>query len=197
MDKPLIYIASFLIVLLVLPMHEFAHAFAAVKAGDPTPKIEGRYTLNPLKQFDLLGLLMRVLVRFGWAKPVPINPYNFRNLKRDYFFVSVAGITANLILAFVFALLFTIYCVIAKNNVFGNVVAIHDAIMYDYPGIFFELYKAEYISIFSYIGLSLLYYILYLGIIVNINLFAFNLIPVFPLDGFRILDCLLKRKAKV
>jgi len=109
MDIVLSYVASFLIIILVLPVHEFAHAFAAVKAGDPTPKLAGRYTINPLKHFDLVGLLMLILVRFGWAKPVPVNPYNFSKPRRDYFLVSIAGILANFIMAFVFSLLYAVY----------------------------------------------------------------------------------------
>ena len=70
-------IASFLAVALVITLHEFAHAFVAYKCGDPTAKFSGRMTLNPIKHFDPLGILMFALAGFGWAKPVPINPYNF------------------------------------------------------------------------------------------------------------------------
>ena len=77
-----IYLANFLAILIVLPCHEFAHAFAAVKCGDDTPKYAGRYTLNPFAHFDPIGLVMLILLRFGWAKPVPVNPDNFRNYKQ-------------------------------------------------------------------------------------------------------------------
>ena len=94
------YIALFLAILLVMPLHEFAHAFVAVKCGDNTPRAAGRYTLNPFAHFDILGLLMLMIARFGWAKPVPINPYNFKNVKWGYFWTSVAGVLANLLTAF-------------------------------------------------------------------------------------------------
>ena len=93
------YMALFLAVLIVLPIHEFAHAYAAVKCGDNTPKFSGRLTLNPLAHFDVLGLLMIIFVRFGWAKPVPINPYNFRNRRRGYFWTSIAGVLSNYLTA--------------------------------------------------------------------------------------------------
>jgi Zn-dependent protease len=71
--------------MIVLPLHEFAHAFAAVKNGDLTPRLNNRYTLNPLAHFDLIGLICFAFVGFGWAKPVPINPYNFNNYKKGCF----------------------------------------------------------------------------------------------------------------
>ena len=80
-QKFILYLASFVAVLIVIPCHEFAHAFVAVKCGDETPRNSGRYTLNPFAHFDPLGLLMMVLLRFGWAKPVPVNPNNFKNYK--------------------------------------------------------------------------------------------------------------------
>ena len=86
-DYILKYISIFLALLIVLPLHEFAHAFAAVKCGDMTPKINGRYTLNPMAHFDAVGLACFILAGFGWAKPVPVNPSNFRHYKRGCIFV--------------------------------------------------------------------------------------------------------------
>ena len=71
--------AQFLAVIVVVTTHEFAHAFVAYKCGDPTAKFSGRMTLNPLKHIDPLGILMFALAGFGWAKPVPVNPYNFKD----------------------------------------------------------------------------------------------------------------------
>jgi len=88
-------------ILVALSFHEWAHAWAAYRRGDPTARNLGRMTLNPIAHIDPLGLIMLLLVRFGWAKPVPINPRNFRNPRRDEIYVSLAGVTVNLLLAFV------------------------------------------------------------------------------------------------
>ncbi len=105
-DVILEYVSIFLALLIVLPIHEFAHGFAAVKCGDFTPKLYKRYTLNPLAHFDICGLICFAIAGFGWAKPMPVNPNNFRNYKRGCFFVSIAGVTANYILAFIACPLF-------------------------------------------------------------------------------------------
>ncbi len=89
-------------VIFALTIHEFAHAFIAHKLGDNTAKIQGRMSLNPKVHFDIVGIICFLFLGFGWAKPVPINPYNFKNIKRDIFFVSIAGIVANLILVIIF-----------------------------------------------------------------------------------------------
>lgn len=156
------YTSVFLVLMIALPMHEFAHAFAAVRSGDDTPRIRGRYTLNPFAHFDPVGFLMLLLVHFGWAKPVPINPYNFRNLRRGYFWTSIAGVLTNITLAFLFTPL----------------------LMLVYKYIF-----AQYGGVFAYF---LLYFFLFF-VIVNVNLCIFNLIPVYPLDGYRILELCFRR----
>lgn len=93
-------------VLLGLTLHEWAHAYAACKLGDPTAKNLGRMSLNPLAHFDPLGLLCMLLLGFGWAKPVPINPRNFKNYRRDDIIVSLAGVVMNACIVVVFSLLF-------------------------------------------------------------------------------------------
>ena len=156
------YISVFLALLIVLPLHEFAHAFVADKSGDFTPRLNGRYTLNPLAHFDVLGLIMFVAAGFGWAKPVPVNPANFKRYKLDSFLVSVAGITANYITAFLF-----------------------------FPLFYLSGYVPEF-GLFTEVLQSTLYYIVSLSLV----FFVFNLIPIFPLDGYRIIDCFIKRKGK-
>ena len=84
---------------LALSFHEFAHAWAADRLGDPTPRHAGRLTLNPLTHLDILGTILLILYRFGWAKPVPINPLNFKNIRQGELLVSIAGPASNILLA--------------------------------------------------------------------------------------------------
>ena len=93
-------------ILIGLTVHEWAHAYAAYRLGDPTARNLGRMTLNPIAHIDLIGFLMLILVGFGWAKPVPVNPRNFKNYKRDDIIVSLAGIVTNLITAFLFSFVY-------------------------------------------------------------------------------------------
>ena len=159
------YMAVFLAVLVVLPLHEFAHAFAAVKCGDNTPRLAGRYTLNPLAHFDVLGLIMIVVAHFGWAKPVPINPYNFKDIKKGYFWTSIAGVLMNYLTAFIIYPVFVVFT--------------------DYVTFDFLLFD-ELLQMF-------LLYVFY----ISVNLVVFNLFPVYPLDGFRVMEAVTKRRGKV
>lgn len=163
-EKIIQYLARFLVLLFILPAHEFAHAFAAYKNGDDTARQMGRYTLNPLKHFDVVGLLCFIFVGFGWAKPVPVNPYNFNNYKKGCFWVSVAGILTNYALAFLF-----------------------------YP---LYIFAMLFLGVSRYECLFVVY-LFYAGFALNLSFFVFNLIPVFPLDGFRILDVFTKKRSKV
>lgn len=153
-EKIIFYICMFLAVLLVLPFHEFAHAFAAVKCGDETPRANGRYTLNPFAHFDVLGLACFVLVGFGWAKPVPVNPYNFRRYKRGMVWVSIAGVLANFIMAFLVYPLYELSLLIPDFGYFDDVVSLT----------------------------------LNFAFSMNLTFFIFNILPFYPLDGFRVID---------
>ena len=143
------------IILLSLTVHEFAHAATADALGDPTPRWEGRLTLNPLAHLDVFGTLALIITRrFGWAKPVPINPAYFKNWRQGMALVGVAGPLSNVVLAFLFALPYRL-------------------------------------------GISMPYYfdlISYFAIIINLGLASFNLIPIPPLDGSRLLLVFLRGK---
>ena len=157
----LIYILSTLtVVFLTLPVHEFAHGWAATRLGDYTPRYQGRLTLNPLAHIDYIGALCILLFGFGWAKPVQVNSRNFDNPRRDMAITAAAGPAANIIMAFI-ALLLGNLCYIIPVN--------HSVVIYVY---LFFLYVAD----------------------INIYLAVFNLIPIPPLDGSRILSAFLPPK---
>lgn len=146
----------------VLTFHEFAHAFAAYKSGDPTPKWNKRLTLNPLRHFDPLGLICFTLVGFGWAKPVPINPDNFKHYRRGLAFTASAGVIMNYIMAFVFYPLVLVVM---------NYLSV--PILSDFLGKLTRL-------LFMY----------------SLSFCVFNLLPFYPLDGFRIVEACSKRHGK-
>lgn len=100
--------------------HELAHGYAAYILGDNTAKKAGRLTLNPLKHMDLTGFLCMLVFKFGWAKPVPINPFNFKNRKRDTILVSLAGPVSNFIIAILIAFIFSLN--ISLSNTMFNVL---------------------------------------------------------------------------
>ena len=110
-------------ILISLCFHEFAHAFVAYKLGDPTAKMKGRLTIDPSKHLDVFGTIAILLCGFGWAKPVPINPRNFRHPKRDEILVSIAGVSMNLIIAFIACLIFLLGVRFGANDVFINIVS--------------------------------------------------------------------------
>lgn len=106
-------------VLLALTMHECAHGLVAYWCGDRTAKMMGRLSVNPIQHIDPVGMLMMIFAGIGWAKPVPVNPYNFRHGRRDDFFVSIAGITVNFILFVIF--LFVYYAMYVFGEAGGAV----------------------------------------------------------------------------
>ena len=140
--------------LIALTIHEYAHARVAVWMGDDTPKVMGRLSLNPIVHLDPFGLIMLWLFKFGWAKPVPINPNNFKNWRKGTILVSLAGPGANVMMAFLAAI---IYGILAKLQLLSGSVDIVLKFTYSY----------------------------------NIIFAIFNLIPLPPLDGSKVLTNLL------
>lgn len=167
MDYFIELLASFLAVIVVISFHEFAHAFVAYKCGDPTAKFEGRMTLNPIKHLDPLGAVLFAVAGFGWAKPVPINPLNFHNYRKGCFLTSAAGVAMNYAMAFLLYPIFFLVCYFLLPIVAGTYAAIF----------FFELFYC----LFAY----------------SLSFCVFNLLPVYPLDGFRMMDALTKKRGKV
>ena len=109
-------LARFIVLFTAITVHEYAHGLIAYKLGDPTAKYAGRLSLNPLSHLDPIGALCMVFFRFGWAKPVPINPMYFKDRKRDSAIVALAGPLSNIILAFLSTLVFAVYYVYVYIN---------------------------------------------------------------------------------
>lgn len=99
------FLITALAILFAISIHEFGHAYVAYLNGDPTAKNAGRMTINPISHIDVFGMLMMFLIHFGWAKPVPVNEYNYKNRRIGNITVSLAGITFNIVSAILFALL--------------------------------------------------------------------------------------------
>lgn len=153
-------------VIVAMTFHEFAHAWAATKLGDETPRQQGRLSLNPISHIDPVGLICLMLLGFGWGKPVQINPRNFDgkySISKAEAIVAAAGPIMNFILAFVFLIIYAIFgmtvtTITTTTNVISSIL----------------------ISIIS----------------VNLGLGVFNLIPIYPLDGAKVLNNFLPYKAK-
>ena len=157
-------LASFLAVIIVLTLHEVAHAVVAYSCGDPTPKWQNRLSLNPLRHFDPFGLICFVFVGFGWAKPVAINPNNFKKPRLGMGLTACAGVVTNYVTAFFF---YPILCVVV--NYFPHITFLYN-------------------FLYSFIDFLVIY---------SLSFCVFNLLPLYPLDGFRIVDAVNKRRGKI
>ncbi len=160
-------LATLFVMIVVLPFHELAHGFVAYKLGDNTAKNQGRLTFNPLHHINYVGAVCLLLVGFGWAEPVPVDPRYFKNPKRDMALVALAGPAANIIAAIAGVLISNLITVCVP-------VSSMDA----------GWYKA-------------LDYFFYAYVSVNVSLAVFNLIPLPPLDGSKILGAFLPQQTYV
>ncbi len=161
----LIQVAALMfVVFCTLPVHEFAHAWTAVRLGDDTPRLSGRLTLNPMAHIDWIGAGMILLLGFGYAKPVSVNMRNLKNGRKSFALVALAGPLSNIIMASVFYFCYTVVYALAVKSIVP-------AIVFNVLGQFFAFAAA-----------------------INVSLAVFNLLPIPPLDGSRIANLLLPSK---
>lgn len=145
-NSPIVFLVSIISLIVAITIHEFSHALVADRLGDPTPRLQGRLTLNPIAHLDPIGSLLMLIARFGWGKPVVFDPFNLRHPRRDAALISLAGPISNLTLAAILS------------------IALH---------LFPVLFILEPI------------------IVMNVYLAVFNLVPIHPLDGFKIVGGIL------
>lgn len=162
MPQLIYYAAAIVAMLFVLVPHEFAHAYVAYRCGDPTAKMRGRLTLNPVKHFDPVGFVLCIVAGFGWARPVPINPYNFKRYRQGLFLTAIAGVVTNYFIAFWAYPLFQVIVNYFPRS--GNL---------------------SYLYVFLNYTFSLIYTF-------SLSVFIFNLLPLNPLDGFRVVQSLTR-----
>ena len=155
------FFSRLFVIFCTMPIHEYAHALIATKLGDQTPRLSGRLTLNPMAHISPMGAVMMLLCGFGYAKPVGVNPRNFKDMKKGMAITALAGPIANLLMGFVF-----IVGSVFSLNLVKNPTKIHFAIFY---------------------------FLAFAGAL-NVNLAVFNLLPIPPLDGSRILQLLIPSK---
>lgn len=156
------YLIFLVAAILCIVLHEFAHAYVALLNGDRTARQAGRLTLNPLRHFDLIGFLLFAVCRVGYAKPVPINPYYFKNRKVGIITVSLAGVAVNLLLSFLMVPILMLLIKFLAPAMTGTIEGQRG----------FELIYTFFNSVF----------------VIGISLFLFNLLPIYPLDGYNVIE---------
>ena len=160
-------LARLLVLFLLLPVHEYAHGLVAARLGDPTPQQQGRLTLNPLRHLDMLGSMMMLVMGFGWAKPVQVDPRHFKNPRRGMALVAAAGPLSNLLMALAAMSLYKILSYCLRGT----------------------MLLAGFGAVFEAIATTVVFII-----IINLRLAVFNLLPIPPLDGSRIATLLLPER---
>jgi len=155
-SSPLVFIIELFCLLVAITIHEFSHAWAADYLGDPTSRLQGRLSFNPLVHIDNIGMIFLLLFGFGWGKPVQFDPYNLKDPRKDAAIISIAGPSSNLILAIILSLLMRLFILLQLNFliIIGSIILI-------------PLIK------------------------MNIVLGVFNLLPIHPMDGFKIVGGIL------
>ncbi len=193
----LIYLVYFAVsIIFTLVLHEVAHGYVAYRCGDPTAKMMGRLSLDPRKHLDPLGTICFVFLGFGWAQPVPVNPRNFKDYRRDDLLVSIAGVTVNftlfllsLSLAIGFNSLLWKPEVISAN---GGVEAFVSSSGIGYS-ILLSGSGSEFVEYMRYPWVQYIQRFLLLFGTMNLSIAVFNLLPIPPLDGFHVVNDILLR----
>ncbi len=158
-QSPIEFIIVAALLLVTIAVHEFSHALASDHLGDPTARLMGRLTLNPMAHLDPIGTLLLLFAGFGWGKPVPFDPFNLRDPKRDSAIISFAGPASNLIIAVI-------------SSIILRVIS-------SFSLLFITSFVSNILNMFIYF---------------NVMLAVFNLIPIHPLDGFKVVGGLLPKK---
>lgn len=159
LQNPVEFLIIAVLLVIAISVHEFSHAFTADRLGDPTARIAGRLTLNPTAHLDPLGTILLFIAGFGWGRPVPFDPFNLKDPKRDSALISIAGPFSNLLMA-----------------ITGSIIL---RILAGFPILAISSFLTDVIS-------TLIYF--------NVVLGVFNLIPVHPLDGFKVIGGLMPEK---
>ena len=165
-QAPIRLLMNAAITLIALTGHELAHAWVSTKLGDPTPRMQGRLTINPLAHLDLIGTILMILTGFGWAKPVGINPGYYKDVKKGTALTAAAGPLANLLMSIIIFVLYALFIIVVSKTGLVN----------------FSVISAVQSFVFAFAARNLCFMV-------------FNIIPIPPLDGSKVLGILIPDRA--